>query len=89
MHRCAFIPSSDKIIITGGYYNTNGSFDLAEIFDSYDGSITMEFQWTYHGMGSVTINDEDRLAMFGDVLGLIVKNLTIAKPSNGKLQPSN
>ena len=40
-------------------------------------------------MGSVTINDEDRLAMFGDVLGLIVKNLTIAKPSNGKLQPSN
>ena len=46
-------------------------------------------QWAHHGMGFVTINGEDRLAMFGNDSGMIVWYFTIPKQSNGKRQPWN
>ena len=66
-HRCAFIPGTKKIIITGGM-----GLSSTEIFDTENYSITMEqnqmnVRRSDHGIGIVTINDEDRLAVFGGV----------------------
>ena len=63
-HRCAFIPNTNKIMITGGY----DMLDSAEILDTEDGSVTMASPMNtksfLHGMGVVTINGKDRLAVF-------------------------
>ena len=64
-HRCAFIPGTKKIIITGGM-----GLKSTEIFDTENYSITKEQNQmnvgrSHHGIGVVTINDEDRLAVFG------------------------
>ena len=71
IHRCAFIPNTNKIMITGGY--NNGSLDSSEILDTEDGSVTMaspmNSKRVHHGMGVVTINGEDRLAVFGGLDG--------------------
>ena len=62
--RCAFIPNTNKIMITGGYRK-----DSTEILDTEDGKVTMaspmNSKRACHGMGVVTINGEDRLAAFG------------------------
>ena len=66
-HRCAFIPNTNKIMITGGYDNCY--LDSTEILDIEDGSVTMaspmNSRRSGHGMGVVTINGKDRLAVFG------------------------
>ena len=62
--RCAFIPGTKKVIITGGI-NTRST----EIFNTEDGSITwgnpMNYARIGHGIGTFTMNDEDRLVVFG------------------------
>ena len=67
-HRCAFIPNTNKIMITGGGAFSN-YLDSSEILDAEDGSITMaspmNFRRSGHGMGVITINGEDTLAVFG------------------------
>ena len=69
--RCAFIPGTKKIIITGGFSNRNyRGMSSTEIFDTEYGSIRktlnpMNFRRYNHGIGIVTINDEDKLAVFG------------------------
>ena len=54
-------------MITGGY--SDGSLDSTEVLDTEDGSVTMaspmNSKRTNHGMGVVTINGEERLAVFG------------------------
>ena len=66
-HRCAFIPSSNKIMITGGF--NFGALDSTEVLDIDDGSVNMASPMNSkrygHGMGVVTINGEDKLAVFG------------------------
>ena len=63
-HRCAFIPNTKKVMITGGIRDNS-----TEILDTEDGSVTMgcnlKSKRTGHGMGVLTINGEDRLAVFG------------------------
>ena len=65
--RCAFIPNTNKIIITGGY--DNGYLDATEILDIEDRKVTMagpmNTKRDLHGMGVVTINGKDKLAAFG------------------------
>ena len=67
-HRCAFIPNTNKILITGGRVHA-GCFDSTEILDPKDGSVTMaspmNTKRAFHGMGVITINGEERLAVFG------------------------
>ena len=62
--RCAFIPNTNKIMVTGGLNN-----DYVQIIDTEDETITtaspMNSKRAYHGMDIVTINGEDRLAVFG------------------------
>ena len=73
-HKCAFIPGTKKIIITGGssdlYSQNYSSMSTTEILDTEDYSITvahnpMNFRRTHHGIGIMTFNDEERLAVFG------------------------
>ena len=66
-HRCAFIPNTNKIMVTGG-----GNDDFlysTEILDPEDGSVTMaspmNSKRVYHGIGIITVNGEDRLAVVG------------------------
>ena len=66
-HRCAFIPNTTKVMITGGY--SDGVLDSTEMLDTEDGSITIASsinskRWQ-HGMRVVTINGENKLAVFG------------------------
>ena len=66
-HRCAFIPNTDKIMITGGI--DVSYLDSTEILDTEDGSISMASQMNSkrdsHGMGVVTIKGENKLAVYG------------------------
>ena len=70
-HRCAYIPGTKKILITGGYECTTDVIvhDSTEILDTENGTITegnpMIIRRTHHGIGILTVNDEDRLAVFG------------------------
>ena len=66
---CAFIPNTNKAMITGGGDNAGHKYTSTEVFDTNDGSITMASPTNYyrsrHGMGVLTVNGEDRLALFG------------------------
>ena len=66
-HRCTFIPNTKKIMITGSA--SFGYLDSTEVLDTEDGSITMASPMNSkryaHGMGVVTIDGEDRIAVFG------------------------
>ena len=69
-HRCAVIPGTNKIIITGGRGASKlNALDSTEILDTEDGTVTiaspMNSRRVSHGIGIVTVNDEDRLAIFG------------------------
>ena len=74
-HGCAFIPNTNKIMITGGYGKYD-RLDFVEVIDAEDGSVTMaspmNFKRDSHGMGVITINGKDRLVVFGGYDG---KNL--------------
>ena len=65
--RCAFIPNTSKIMITGGF--SDGYLDSAEVLDTEDGSVTMasplNSKRDSHGMGVVTIKEENKLAVYG------------------------
>ena len=54
-------------MITGG--DNDGYLDSTEVLDTEDGSVTMASPMNSkrdsHGMGVVTINGEERLAVFG------------------------
>ena len=67
-HKCAFIPNTNQVMITGGH-NGDVHLDSVEILDTEDGSVTigspMNFKRAIHGIGVVTINGEDRLAVVG------------------------
>ena len=69
--RCAYIPGTNQIAITGGDIGYM-SLKHVEYFDTKDRSISMGFREghlnfprTEHGIGIVTINDEEKLAVFG------------------------
>ena len=66
-HRCAFIPNTNKIMVTGG--DNDDFLDSTEIIDTENGNVTMASPMNSkrvdHGMGVVTINGKDRLAVFG------------------------
>ena len=59
--------NTNKIMITGGY--SYGILDSREVLDTEDGSVTIErpmnFKRVGHGMGVITINGDERIAVFG------------------------
>ena len=79
-HRCAFIPNTNKIMITGG--RPARCLASAEILDVDNGSVTsvspMNSIRHEHGMGVLTINGEDRLVVFGGYDGKVNDSLEFA-----------
>ena len=65
---CAFIPNTNKVMITGGWDKERMNTST-EIFDTENGSITMaspiNCYRSHHGMGVLTVNGEDKLALLG------------------------
>ena len=77
-HQGAIIPYSNKIMITGGFNEKDNRLKSTEVLDPETGSVTMASPMNIdrctHGMGVMTINDEERLAVFGGyslTLGLL------------------
>ena len=64
--RCAYIPNSNKIMLTGGH-----DLSSTEIIDTVDRSVKRASPMNYarykHGMGVITIKGENRLAVFGGI----------------------
>ena len=67
-HKCAFIPGTNKIMVTGGRNNKN-FLDSTEIIDIEGETViranpmnTIRFA---HEIGNMTINNEERLVVFG------------------------
>jgi len=80
--RWAYLPNTKKIIITGGTKwipgpDGDGDFgeilDSTEIFDTEDFTITMASPMNHkrdaHGIGTITVQGEDRVAVFGGMTG--------------------
>ena len=74
--RCAFIPGTNKIIITGGrgrrvngLVNGNLYLKSSELLDIENESIEMasplNMKRFHHGIGVITINDEEKLVVVG------------------------
>ena len=76
-HNCAFIPNTKKIMIAGGCSGPGEAakdcFNSTDILDTENETITaaspMNSVRSFHGMGVLTINGEDRLAVFGGFIG--------------------
>ena len=68
-HTCARLPDTNLIVITGGYDNTINVRDTSEILNLNDNTIRrgnpMNTKRSFHGMAVITIDNEDRLAVFG------------------------
>ena len=68
-HRCAYIPNTNKIIVTGGYNSSFRPLDCSEIIDTDRRVSLTTNQMTQerfgHGIGVVTINGKEKLAVFG------------------------
>ena len=73
-HRCCFIPKTNQIMITGGVGNDYLGINSTEIYNTEDGSITMASPMNIkrfgHGIGVITINGEDMLAVIGGFDGI-------------------
>ena len=86
--KCAYIPNTNKIIITGGRGNDVSLLDSSEILDTTDGCITMASKLNSkrcnHGMGVITFNGDDKLAAFGGFDGS--KELDSVEVYNTKTQ---
>ena len=92
-HSCAFIPNTNKIMVTGGHGNT-GYLDSAEILDTEDGSVSkassMNSKRDCHGMGIITINEKDRLAAFGGYDGTnTLRSVELYNTQTGKWETSD
>ena len=71
-HACAFIPGTDKIIVTGGISDLKHQ-SSCEIIDTENGTVKMASDMNYrrcgHGIGIISLNGEEKLAVFGGEYG--------------------
>ena len=69
-HTCARLPNTNLIVIAGGEDSSWNKVDTTEILNLEDTTITpgnaMNTKRSSHGMGVITIGNEDRLAVFGN-----------------------
>ena len=72
-HRCAYIPNTKKVMITGGIHHRY--FKSTEILDTENGSVTMASPMNHtrseHGIGVLTIKGKERLSVLGGNEGMI------------------
>ena len=88
-HSCDFIPNTKKVMLTGGFGKNS-----TEILDTEDESVTMASPMNSerygHGMGVLTIEGEDRLAVFGGFDGLTrLDTVELYNAKTEKWEPSD
>ena len=71
-HQCAFIPGTRNMIVTGGYFFSDGAyFDTTEIIDVKTRNVTegpsMNSKRGGHGIGILNIEGMERVVVFGGV----------------------
>ena len=91
--QCSSIPNTNKVIVTGGY-----DLSSTEILDTVDGSVTMTSPMrgrrSDHGIGIVTVNGVDKVAVFGGYGGIAgsregyLKTVEIYNPESEKWEDS-
>ena len=92
-HCCAYIPNTNKVMITGGYIRS--FLDSTEIIDTENGHVTLASPMNYkracHGMGVIKVNGEDRLAVFGGKGGNFtwLDSVELYNTSTGKWENSD
>ena len=91
-HRCAFIPNTNKIMITGGHGSK--SLNSTEILDIEDGRVNiaspMNSQRRSHGMGVVTIQGKDKLVVVGGIGGgFYLNSIEIYNAQTEKWEPAD
>ena len=68
-HRCIQIPGTTKIIVSGGRDSSSNELDSAEIIDfelkSFTNTGKMNFKREFHGIGILTLDGKDQIAIFG------------------------
>ena len=90
---CAFIPNTNKIMVTGGY--DEEILDSTEIFDPEEGTVTLagklNSKRSSHGIGILTINGQDKLAVFGgsDDHHNVLRSVELYDYQNDKWEISN
>ena len=81
-HKVGLIPNTNKIMITGGFNEKDNRLNSTEILDPYTGTVTiaspMNTNRDSHGIGIITLYDEEKLAVFGGT------SFTLGKDSNLK-----
>ena len=86
-HACIIIPNTKKLLITGGVDGAANPLKWSEIINIDEETITMaspmNSRRSNHGMGFVTINNQERLVIFGGQEYHIVPyySIQIRKPS--------
>ena len=91
--KCAFIPGTGKVMIAGGY--SEKFLNSSEVLDPEDGSITltspMKSKRADYGIGVVTINGEDKLALAGglNIGGNFLKSVEIYDEKTQKWKRTN
>ena len=67
-HRCAMIPGSNKLMVTGGIMDKMAKSGT-DIIDIDDRTVTsgspLSHERAYHGIGIMTVDNKDRIAVFG------------------------
>ena len=68
-HTCARLPDTNLVVITGGKDSDFNRHDTTELLNLQDNTIAlgnlMNTKRIHHGMAVITIDNEDRLAVFG------------------------
>ena len=101
-HNCAFIPNTNKIIVTGGVHKANDDashrflwLDSTEVIDIEQGKVVMARRMVSkradHGIGLITIKDEEKLAVFGGQLenGFTLDSVEVLNAQTQKWEISN
>ena len=69
--QCAYIPGTNKIIITGGSELSGYTLNSTEIIDTDNGTVTigspMNARRSGHGIGIISIDNRERLVVFGGI----------------------
>ena len=86
-HACSRILNTEKVLVTGGYFrdssHSQGTLNSAEIIDMATQSVTftgsMNSARQNHGMGIMTIGNEDKIITFGGNNGTNLDTIEVYK----------
>ena len=88
-HSCEFIPNTNKVMISGGY-NTGVYLTVTEVLDVTTGSISngpaMNINRGNHGSGIISVDGEDRLAVFGGIGSSYFDSIELFNPQTNSWQ---